>query len=73
LRLRAVEPHEIDDRIFLELMVSPTVIARIVPTDALGIESEEVANYCFSKTGRTIASNAPIGEWLQSEARFLAS
>jgi hypothetical protein len=31
----AVQPHEIDERIFLELMVSPAIIARIVPTDVL--------------------------------------
>ena len=46
--------------------------ARIIQ-DALGIESDEVANYVFPKTwpadrGRRAAI---VGEWLKTEARFL--
>ena len=41
--------------------------------DALGIESDEVANYVFPKTWP--ANREPrariIGEWLRAEARFL--
>jgi hypothetical protein len=42
--------------------------------NALGIESDDVANYCFLKTWP--ADREPraaiIGEWLQTEARYLA-
>ena len=41
---------------------------------ALGMESDEVANYVFPKTwpaDRTQRAHI-IGEWLQTEARFLA-
>jgi len=47
--------------------------ARIIQ-DALGIESDDVANYCFPQTwpaDRELRA-AIIGEWLQTEARFLA-
>jgi hypothetical protein len=42
--------------------------------DALGIESDEVADYCFPKTWpRDREQRARIiGEWLQTEARYLA-
>ena len=43
--------------------------------DALGIESDDVANYVFPKTWPTDREQRAriIGEWLQTEARFLAS
>jgi uncharacterized protein HemY len=42
--------------------------------NALGIESDDVANYVFPKTWpRDRKQRARIiGEWLQTEARFLA-
>jgi hypothetical protein len=42
--------------------------------EALGIESDEVANYCFPKAWpNDLAQRARIiGERLQTEARFLA-
>jgi uncharacterized protein HemY len=41
---------------------------------ALGIESDEVANYVFPKAGPEDREQRAriIGEWLQTEARFLA-
>ena len=43
--------------------------------DALGIESDEVANYVFPKTWPADREQRAriIGEWLQTEARFLLS
>ena len=43
--------------------------------DALGIESDDVANYCFPQTWPAEHERRAriIGEWLRSEARFLAS
>ena len=43
--------------------------------DALGIESDDVVNYCFPKTWPADNDQcAPIiGTWLQTEARYLAS
>ena len=42
--------------------------------DALGIESDDVVNYCFPKTWPADREQraAVIGEWLQTEARYLA-
>jgi hypothetical protein len=42
--------------------------------DALGIESNEVANYCFPKTWPEDREQRAriIGDWLKAEARFLA-
>ena len=42
--------------------------------DALGIESNEVANYCFPKTWPQDREQRAriIGDWLRAEARFLA-
>ena len=42
--------------------------------DALGIESDDVANYCFPKTWPADREQRAriIGEWLQTEVRFLA-
>jgi hypothetical protein len=42
--------------------------------DALGIESDDVANYCFPQTWPTDRERRAriIGEWLKTEARFLA-
>ena len=42
--------------------------------DALGIESDDVANYCLPKTWPADREKRAriIGEWLQAEARFLA-
>jgi hypothetical protein len=42
--------------------------------NALGIESDEVANYCFPRTwpkDRELRARI-IGDWLRAEARFLA-
>jgi hypothetical protein len=41
--------------------------------DALGIESDEVANYVFPKTWPADREKRAriIGEWLKAEARFL--
>ena len=43
--------------------------------DALGIESDDVANYCFPKQWPADRERraAVIGDWLKTEARFLAS
>ena len=42
--------------------------------EALGIESDEVANYVFPKTWPNDREQRAriIGEWFQTEARFLA-
>ena len=43
--------------------------------DALGIESDDVVNYCFPKTwpnDRELRARI-IGEWLTTEASYLAS
>ena len=42
--------------------------------DVLGIESDEVANYCFPKTWPTDREQRAriIGDWLRAEARHLA-
>ena len=42
--------------------------------DALGIASDDVANYVFPKTWPADREQRAriIGEWLQTEARFLA-
>ncbi len=42
--------------------------------DPLGIESDDVANYVFPKTWPVDREQRAriIGEWLQTEARFLA-
>ena len=41
--------------------------------DALGIDSDDVANYCFPKEWPANREQRAsiIGEWLQTEARFL--
>ena len=41
--------------------------------DVLGIESDEVANYCFPRTWPQDREQRAriIGEWLHTEARFL--
>jgi uncharacterized protein HemY len=43
--------------------------------DALSIDSDDVANYCFPQTWPAERERRAriIGEWLRSEARFLAS
>ena len=43
--------------------------------DALGIESADVVNYCFPTTWPTDRERRAriIGEWLTTEARYLAS
>jgi hypothetical protein len=43
--------------------------------EALGVESDEVANYCFPKSWPEDRERRAriIGEWLQTEALFLAS
>jgi len=48
--------------------------ARIIQ-DALGIETDDVANYCFPITwpaDREQRAAIIVGEWLQTEARYLA-
>jgi len=42
--------------------------------DVLGIESDEVANYCFPKTWPMDREQRAriIGDWLRTEARYLA-
>jgi len=42
--------------------------------DALGIESDDVVSYCFPKEWPSDRDRRAriIGEWLQTEARFLA-
>jgi len=47
--------------------------ARIIQ-DALGIESDDVANYCFPQTWPVDREQRAriIGDWLQTEARYLA-
>jgi uncharacterized protein HemY len=42
--------------------------------DALGIETDDVVNYVFPRTWPTDRERRAriIGEWLQTEARFLA-
>jgi hypothetical protein len=47
--------------------------ARIIQT-ALGIETDDVINYVFPKTWPADRGRRAriIGEWLQTEARFLA-
>ena len=41
----------------------------------IGIESDDVVNYCFPKTWPNDRERRAriIGEWLQTEARYLAS
>jgi hypothetical protein len=48
--------------------------ARIIQ-DALGIESDDVVNYCFPKDWPTDREQRAryIGEWLKTEARYVAS
>jgi uncharacterized protein HemY len=43
--------------------------------DALGIESDDVVNYCFPKEWPADHEQRAryIGEWLKTEARYLAS
>jgi hypothetical protein len=47
--------------------------ARIIQL-ALGIESDDVANYCFPQTWPADRQQRAriIGDWLQTEARYLA-
>ena len=42
--------------------------------NALGFESDEVANYCFSKSWPSDREQRAriIGDWLRAEARYLA-
>jgi len=52
----------------------PDRAARIIQ-DALGIEGDDVVNYCFPQTWPTDRERRAriIGEWLKTEARYLAS
>jgi hypothetical protein len=49
-------------------------LAAKIIQDALGIESDDVANYVFPKTWPADRERRAriIGEWLQTKARFLA-
>jgi hypothetical protein len=51
----------------------PDIAAKIIQ-HALGIESDEVASYCFPKTRPSDRERRAriIGDWLRAEARFLA-
>ena len=42
--------------------------------DALGIETDEVANFCFPKSWPSDREQRAriIGDWLRAEARYLA-
>ena len=48
--------------------------ARIIQ-DALGIESDDVVNYCFPKEWPSDRERRAriIGDWLKTEARYLGS
>ena len=48
-------------------------LAAKIIRDALGIESDDVANYCFPKEWPASHEQRAliIGDWLQTEARFL--
>jgi hypothetical protein len=48
-------------------------LAAKIIRDALGIESDDVTNYCFPKDWPDTKEQraAVIGDWLQTEARFL--
>jgi|HubBroStandDraft_4_1064222.scaffolds.fasta_scaffold1436433_1 uncharacterized protein HemY len=52
----------------------PDRAARIIQ-DALGIESDDVVNYCFPTTWPADREQRAryIGEWLKTEARYLGS
>jgi hypothetical protein len=61
----------------------PNLLEQAISTDdgdraakiiALGIESDDVANYCFPKNWPADREQRAriIGDWLQTEARFLA-
>ena len=47
---------------------------RIAIRDALGIECDDVVHYCFPTTWPTDRDRRAryIGEWLKTEARYLA-
>ena len=49
-------------------------LAAKIIRNALGIESNEVANYCLPQTWPTDREQRAriIGDWLRAEARFLA-
>ena len=51
----------------------PDRASRII-RDALGIENDDVVNYCFPTTWPTDRERRAsyIGQWLKTEARFLA-
>ena len=52
----------------------PDRAAKII-REALGIESDDVANYCFPTTWPADREQRAryIGEWLKTEARYLVS
>jgi hypothetical protein len=52
----------------------PDRAARII-RDALGIESDDVVSYCFPQDWPADREQRAryIGEWLKTEARYLAS
>jgi hypothetical protein len=52
----------------------PGRAAKIIQ-DALGIESDDLVNYCFPKEWPADRERRAryIGEWLKTEARYLAS
>jgi hypothetical protein len=49
-------------------------LAAKIIRDALGIDSDDVANYCFPKEWPANRDQRAriIGDWLQHEARYLA-
>ena len=52
----------------------PNHAAKLI-RDALGIESDDVVNYCFPKDWPADRERRAryIGEWLKTEARYLAA
>jgi uncharacterized protein HemY len=52
----------------------PDQAARII-RDALGIESDDMVNYCFPRQWPSDRERRAryIGEWLKTETRYLAS
>jgi hypothetical protein len=58
-----------------KLRQSKTTIPPNLLQQALGIESDDVVNYCFPKEWPADHERRAryIGEWLKTEARYLAS
>jgi hypothetical protein len=78
--LRSPDPHRSVRRIMINLLAEainsedPDRAAKLIQ-DALGIESDDVVNYCFPKTWPADHEQRAriLGTWLTTEARYLAS